>query len=430
MSIAVRLVDGQGQEPMRAFTPGTPVGPFSVGSQAEWALSSPTTAPLHAYLYYDGTALFVAAAQGEVATTVNGSDVGTDWTPVAAPGEIRMGGVWLSVADGSLDPALIEDVATAFYQGPALTDDEPTRAPAPPAARRSGPSARPGPPKPQADAESTAFLPIEQMRKPGPAGASGAYPAQAGPGAPMGVPGGIDPSTGQPFGQPFGMHGQPGMQGQPGMHGQPGMQGQAPLFSGPNPFPFPQGTAPAGQGPGGPGGPMPMGGPGVPGGGPAPAQGAWKSASPARKALYVLMPIALVAFAVSMFDEPAAPPKGATKAAASGSAKGKGAPAGSASAGGGPGAAGAAPGAASSPAASSTGALLPAASRPPYTPPSPYARVPKEVEKTLERRAVDAVAAGNFPEATKLYEQLARENPDVPAYPEAVRILKAKSQQK
>jgi hypothetical protein len=46
--------------------------------------------------------------------------------------------------------------------------------------------------------------------------------------------------------------------------------------------------------------------------------------------------------------------------------------------------------------------------------------------KTLERQAVDAVAAGNTAQAAQLYEELSRRDPNNRVYAEAARILRAK----
>jgi hypothetical protein len=45
---------------------------------------------------------------------------------------------------------------------------------------------------------------------------------------------------------------------------------------------------------------------------------------------------------------------------------------------------------------------------------------------TLERRAADALAAGDFPTALRFYRELAVARPDVPAFRQAVRILEQK----
>jgi hypothetical protein len=46
--------------------------------------------------------------------------------------------------------------------------------------------------------------------------------------------------------------------------------------------------------------------------------------------------------------------------------------------------------------------------------------------RTLERQAVDAVAAGNNAEAASIYEELSRRDPNNKVYAEAARISKAK----
>jgi hypothetical protein len=47
-------------------------------------------------------------------------------------------------------------------------------------------------------------------------------------------------------------------------------------------------------------------------------------------------------------------------------------------------------------------------------------------QPTLERRAADAFAAGDFPTALRLYRELAAQNPDQPAFRQAVRVLEEK----
>ncbi|MFT3774696.1 MAG: hypothetical protein QM820_55805 [Minicystis sp.] len=51
-------------------------------------------------------------------------------------------------------------------------------------------------------------------------------------------------------------------------------------------------------------------------------------------------------------------------------------------------------------------------------------------KRTLQRRAADAVADGAFEEAARLYEELARAEPKVPAYAEAARILRTRAQKR
>jgi hypothetical protein len=49
--------------------------------------------------------------------------------------------------------------------------------------------------------------------------------------------------------------------------------------------------------------------------------------------------------------------------------------------------------------------------------------IAKPAERTLEQRAVEAAAHGSSGVAALMYDELAREHPEVPAYAEAARIL-------
>ena len=46
-------------------------------------------------------------------------------------------------------------------------------------------------------------------------------------------------------------------------------------------------------------------------------------------------------------------------------------------------------------------------------------------KKTPEREAVDLAAAGQYTKAAEIYEQLATQHPEQPAYREAARILRS-----
>ena len=63
----------------------------------------------------------------------------------------------------------------------------------------------------------------------------------------------------------------------------------------------------------------------------------------------------------------------------------------------------------------------------PASPRSPDASEPRVPGKTLQRRAVDAFASGNFQEAAALYQRLATENPNQPAYRAARQIAEDKA---
>jgi hypothetical protein len=156
-------------------------------------------------------------------------------------------------------------------------------------------------------------------------------------------------------------------------------------------------------------------------------KGFWREASIPKKATLVLLPIALVAVAISVLMEPqrAAPPKPAPAASASATADA------------------AAPNPAENtlntpvnapalPSADPSEAPSPSASAAAVSPPgTARALTPlPRGKKTQQRAAADAVAAGNFDEAMRLYEDLAKATPDDQAYAEAARIMRAKTGKK
>lgn len=372
--IQVQIIEGRAWEPSKIFTPGTPVGPISLGSAAEWVIDGQGIAPIHAYLYFDGTLLMAATAPPHT-TTVNGAPISSDWAPLPIPCEVLLGSARIQVQPPG---QLFDDAATHALPASEIEEDAATGfmdrsgAPLPigvPAHRPSGPVDR----RPPAEDESTKFLPIEQMRK---------DVESASPSAPL------------PSGQPAVVLSPDALRPDPS---------KLALTIAPGSIPTPQIEPPptAFQQPLPPQQPPSSGG----------LAAAWKEASPPRKLTYILMPIALIAFALTMLDDD--PPT-----------KTKTAPRSSSSA--------AAPASSTPPPPPPLGALpqlpvgpiLPPPTRP--EPPKKRFPPPKNPPNSLERKAVDALISGNYKEATTLYEQLAQEHPETPIYREALRILKEK----
>jgi hypothetical protein len=87
-------------------------------------------------------------------------------------------------------------------------------------------------------------------------------------------------------------------------------------------------------------------------------------------------------------------------------------------------------------ASASTSASTPSKPTPPKpaVPPKPVATSPapkgSASGKTDERVAVDAVVGGQYEQAAKAYDELAKAHPDIPAYKEAARILRVKAKKK
>lgn len=415
--LVVQVVGGLTREPSRAFASGSPVGPLGVGSGGEWVVDGPGVGAVHTYLYFDGNTLMVATVPPNH-TAVNGAPVGSDWTPLSLPCDVMMGGVRLHVQEGrgvgaapggpAAGPAVMdEEAATGYFERqddlPTMPVTSlpanfavPTTAPSPAQRRPPGPMAHRGAPAPMSD-ESTAYRPIEQIREemsrpvggipaPSPSGMVG----YAGPPASGVVPPSVvlPETTRQPLDpSKIAMTQAPGMMPVPQLEPPPGMMPNA----------VTQGKKDG---------------------------NAWQTASTPRKIIYILLPIALVGTALSLLQgDPPPPPtkKPKTAKSAQPGASGSAPPASS-------GEAPVLPAAIGSGSVPANGPLLPAPARSasPKKPPFPPSKPPV----SEERKAVDAVSAGNYAEAIAIYEKLSQQYPEVPTYREAVRVLKAKQRGK
>lgn len=451
-NLRIEVRTGEAERTRVDFAPGTSVDPFSVGRAASWVVKSHDVADVHAYLYFDGTTLFVASVGG-APVTMAGQSVGADWEPVDVPMNIHLGGAKLAVRGPTSHRAGQE--ATKPRADIAVPDeDEKTQFQPVPNTVRHGPKGvevarrtdapafdapadseatvvqrqeetrprapRPPPPTAEPESERTRIAPVE-ARVPGFAAGSvagsaaphaGAHPSFASSPevstapAPLEAPQAAPPPPMAGAPPPTPMHASmPG--GPPGAPGAP--PGAVPGFV------VQHGQAP--QAPPVPGGP---GQPAESGAGlaklKAQAKKAWGDASVPQKAILVLLPFAFIAM-FSLMGGQSANKSGAATSKSAAPVASVAAP-GSSSV-----AKRAAPSAQPAPSAAAPAPVAAVASAPSRS------RTPRKKAhggKTDERLAVDAVAAGNFEDALKKYEGLAEAHPDRPVYKQAVRILKSK----
>lgn len=342
---------------------GQAIGPLSFGRLGSWRIVAPGVLEEHGFLYFNGSALFLQSADPNSPVAVNGAPIPGDWTPIYAPCEIAFGGARLWFGVPAPAPRALS---------PRGLDD---------------------------DDESTRMHPIEEtaatrrsLKKDSPSAtlkspvtpppAALATPQPAAPWLPS-------------FGAPPPMSSSPVMG--PGPLFGPPMPGAAPSFPGQGAM-FP-----------GPVGPPDAPPPRAPPRKESRAAAQWREASGPKKALMILMLPLLWAVWVIFTDKPPAvrPTKPAsTTSSAPSTTPSAGAP---------------------SVPAPVTGAV---------TPPEPSASTkasgsasaaPASSAKTPQREAADAVAAGAFDKAARLYEELGRAHPEVPAYGEAARIMKARA---
>jgi hypothetical protein len=340
--IVIELTKGLSPKKSMTFSPGKPAETFSLGQQGVWSVSGAGVGGVHAYLFFDGTTLFVASADPAASTSVDGRKVTSDWFPLAPPCEVAVGEARLRVSGGAVAGGHAEAGAGG------IIEENPTMAMDPMKAMAMMPGA-------------TAATPGESTRF-------------------------------QPDAPPAG----------PPMMGFPGMQPMAPM---------------AGAAGSPPGAPPPAGG----GSAIAKMKADWEAATPSRRATILAIPCVLIAaYLLFAEDEPetVTSTKPAVTASASVAAKPPEPP----------------PTRVVSPPLPATAAATAVAAAGPAgaaaaAAPEPAAKTGKDKDvfvKTTQRLAADAIAAGNFAEALKLYQQLSRENPNDPAFKEAIRILKAR----
>ncbi len=489
-NLRIEVRAGDAERKQVDFTPGEPAEPFSVGSAASWVVRGDGVVGVHAYLYFDGTTLFVSSVGG-APVTMAGRSVGTDWEPVDVPMNIHVGGVKLAVRGPTSHrageeteqrrqpPPPEEDEKTQFQPvpnrprqgprgaavapGPAAPGAEPARFDAPPdseatVVQRPGEqvlrAARPSVPALEAlpESERTRIAPVEAL-------APGAAPAPVRPAAgmpPVGAPGvhplagTQDPTTRRapfgPSGAPMPAAGAPPPGGMPGM-AMPGAPIPGAMPGAPMPgAPMPGAPMPGAPMPGAPmpGMPMPHGG--VPGFVVQPGQPPVPGAAPgggARLQAAKQAALKLKAQAAKAWGEASIPQKAilvllpfafiAMFSLMGGQPQKKPAASTAKSA---SSVKSAAPPASAQVGTAAAGSAAPSvASVPkPVAPAAPTAAKPaapppantSSKGKSQERVAVDAVAAGNYQEALKQYQALAAAHPDQAVYQKAIRILKQK----
>lgn len=401
---------GAGEPRSLTLEVGQELPPLSIGSGADWRVDADGMEEVHAFVYFDGQQLHVQSAVPARPVRVNGRAVGTEWTSIAAPSTLAVADARLVFCPLSQASAASTAGGGAMPRSRAPTpfgEDAPTRMQMP--AARDDDEATGHIEVPNFDDEATRALPVPQAakmmaaRRPTPAPGGQAPPAPLpAPVAAQAPPPGAPPVLG------------------------PDLLAPAPLFAPPPPPPPPPEDVPPHL--------QTTTKPALRTDGSKLAK-AWRETSLVKKATLVLLPLAFVMVIFGFEDDPA-PPKAKQKPAASASsAQGEDEPPKKKK-----------PKKAddddSTPAPSATTAPTPShsASAPGPTPPGPgpapspstSASAPGSpktdpAKKSAEREAVDAVAAGQYELAAKLYEQLAKDHPDVPAYKEAARILRAKA---
>ena len=416
-----------------------------------WPVEGPGVLDVHAFMYFDGKALFLQSADPSSPAKMNGRPIGANWQQVEIPCTIELGRARLVYRVLDEVDLLEEDEQDKTIAAPIKVT---AATPNPPAAGFA-PGAFSN--RHQPDDESTRFAPIQRepeptlispleaqrAQAPAPAVMMKPRPAAGAPAAPgvgtspqAWAPGGYDgppssttvgpapappPPTGyqdmgsvqiamppppQPQMPPpqmmghtpgYGAYGAPGMQGMPGqqpMGQMPGMQETGRLQPPPQPSIL------------------------------AKAKAEWAAMRTIQKVIFIAFPFVALGgyWAITTEDEPP-PRRQRPVASASASASGSANAAPSVTV------ATTAPTATTPPSAAT---VMPTATGTTTAPTATVAATAptatgsgKKPVLTLERQAADALRAGKRDQAAVLYDQLAAQHPENPAYKEAARIIRA-----
>lgn len=438
----IEIRRGGGNPRHLELSPGSTLDPTSIGMLGQWRVEADGMLDVHAFVYFDGTTLYVQSADARAAVRVNGRPVGTSWAPIAPPCTLALGDARLVFCPASQASTVsAAPVAARPAAGRAAFDDSaPTMADVRPeydadlpTTRQAGPPARPARPArpaPQAaprvvvaDEDATNDIPIppsppQASRQPTPRhSADRPQPAPAEPvneddetTRALPLPSAVLPG-GALAPAPPAQHAAVLAQKAP-------IAAPAPIMAPPAPVPMFDAAAP---------GPIAAPPPAAPvEAKPKPLdqlKEQWRSASLPKKAIVLLLPLAFVMVVFGLDDDAPTPRAKAPPAAAS-----------------------AEPSAAATASAKATKpdyddevvepeppkAPKPKASAAPSAAPGPTAKPPAPAAsvKTAERVAIDAVVAGSYEPAAKMYDELAKTHPENPAYKEAARILRAKAKKK
>jgi hypothetical protein len=104
---------------------GVELPPVGIGSGGSWRVMADGILNVHAYLYFDGQALFVQSADDQNPALVDGRAVGRDWTPVNMPCTISLASARLVFREADVpattDETLVLDQDRTVMRSPGDT---------------------------------------------------------------------------------------------------------------------------------------------------------------------------------------------------------------------------------------------------------------------------------------------------------------------
>jgi hypothetical protein len=107
----IEIETGIGEPAFIPLSIGHELQPISVGKKGMWRIESPRVLDVHAFVYFDGTSLFLQSADEANAASVDGYRVGKAWTELHAPCKIEIGTARLRyrslIADADNQPTMM-----------------------------------------------------------------------------------------------------------------------------------------------------------------------------------------------------------------------------------------------------------------------------------------------------------------------------------
>ena len=110
----IEIETGIGEPAFIPLSMGHELQPISVGKKGMWRIESPRVLDVHAFVYFDGTSLFLQSADDQNAASVDGFRVGKAWTELHAPCTIEVGMARLRYRSLIADA---DNQATQLHQG-------------------------------------------------------------------------------------------------------------------------------------------------------------------------------------------------------------------------------------------------------------------------------------------------------------------------
>ena len=128
----IEIETGIGEPAFIPLTLGQELQPISVGKKGMWRIESARVLDVHAFVYFDGTSLFLQSADESSAASVDGYRVGKTWTELHAPCKIEIGAARLRFR--SLSAPADDQAPTEMHHRPPVQAAAPGGGP-PPAPR-------------------------------------------------------------------------------------------------------------------------------------------------------------------------------------------------------------------------------------------------------------------------------------------------------